>query len=214
MSRKTKKRIKALITGHLGGIERALLDGEKRLAFLDFLDQTARAKRGLYALYDSKGKLYYAGKASDLARRLNQHLKDKYGESWDRMTLFLVSDSANIAELEGLIVATAKPPGNKQKPKIGQDLRKSLQRYLKKDAGIQIAQAIFGQPRAAREDKLSHRITTKKLRGVRQVELARVLGTQQPRIAQLFKTGTIKSYIRAAGKRDAVLLLLQKSPKR
>jgi hypothetical protein len=32
------------------------------------------------------------------------------------MTLFFLSGSAEIAELEGLIVAAAKPPGNKQKP--------------------------------------------------------------------------------------------------
>jgi excinuclease UvrABC nuclease subunit len=68
---------------------------------------------GIYALYDKKGRLYYAGKASDLPRRLNQHLKDRHRDSWDRMTLFLVGDSANVAALEGLLIATAKPPGNK-----------------------------------------------------------------------------------------------------
>src|SRR6266700_5432500 len=123
-SKRTKKStLPSLITGHLDGIKRALLEGEKRPAFLDFLDKEIPAKRGIYALYDEKGRFHYTGKATDLSKRLNQHLKDKHGDSWDRMTLFLVGDSANVSELEGLLIATARPPGNKQKPKIGQDLR-------------------------------------------------------------------------------------------
>ena len=91
--RKKKSTLPSLITGHLDGIKRALLDGEKRPAFLDFLDTEIPAKRGIYALYDEKGRLHYTGKATDLSKRLNQHLKDKHGTSWDRMTLFLVGDS-------------------------------------------------------------------------------------------------------------------------
>src|SRR2546430_14019485 len=115
MKSKNKTSHASLISGHLGGIKRALLEGEKRPAFLLFLTTEILAKRGIYALYDKKGRLYYTGKASDLSKRLNQHLRDKHGESWDRMTLFLVGDSANVSELEGLVVATARPPGIKQK---------------------------------------------------------------------------------------------------
>lgn len=212
MKRKPQKKKKAtlpsLITGHLDGIKRALLDGEKRPAFLDFLDTEIPAKRGIYALYDDeKGRLHYTGKATDLSKRLNQHLKDKHGDSWDRMTLFLVGDSANVSELEGLLIATARPPGNKQKPKIGQDLRKRLRSYLKNDAVLQIDQAIYPE-RQSKRDVLSGRITQKKLRAVSQKNLARVLGTSQPRVSQLFKNGEIRKYILEAGKRDAVLILL------
>src|SRR5688572_11963154 len=66
---------RSLIAGHLRDIKRALLEGEKRSAFLEFLKQNLPAKQGIYALYDKRGRLYYAGKASDLARRLNQHLR-------------------------------------------------------------------------------------------------------------------------------------------
>jgi len=76
-----------LVRSHLSGIKRALLEGEKRLVFLEFLKQT-NDRRGLYTLYDGTGRLYYAGKASDLPRRLDQHLKDRHAESWDEMTLF------------------------------------------------------------------------------------------------------------------------------
>jgi hypothetical protein len=212
MSKRKQKRIPSLIAGHLSGIQRALLEGEKRAAFLEFLNNELPAKQGIYVLYDKRGRLYYSGKASDLPRRLNQHLKDRHGESWDRMTLFHVSDSANVGELEGLVVATARPPGNKQKPKIGTDLRKRLRQYLRRDAVLQIDQAIYPH-REEPKDTLSRRITVKKLRRVSQSRLARVLGISQPRVSQLFRNGAIKRYIREAGKRDAVLLLLQKSSK-
>lgn len=210
MARRKAKAAASLIAGHLTGIKRALLEGEKRASFLDFLARELPAKQGIYSLYDKKGRLYYSGKASDLPRRLNQHLGDRHGESWDRMTLFHVANSANVAELEGLIVATARPPGNKQKPKIGQDLRKKLRQYLRRDAVLQIEQAIYPE-RGHKSDVLARRITTKKLTAVGQARLARVLGISQPRVSQLFKKGKIRKYILEAGKRDAVLLLLQKS---
>lgn len=209
---KKRKRLSSLIARHLAGIKRALLEGEKRPAFLDFLNQHAPNGRGLYALYDKRGRLYYSGKASDLQQRLNQHLNDRHGESWDRMTLFIVNDSANVEELEGVVIATAKPPGNKQKPKIGQDLRKLLRRHLRDDATVQIDQAIYPE-RPQTKDRLFERITTKRLRQVSQSKLATVLGISQPRVSQLMSRGEIRSYIREAGKRDTILSLLQKTEK-
>lgn len=209
MARRKTKGSASLIAGHLSGIKRALLEGEKRASFLDFLDRELPAKQGIYSLYDKKGRLYYSGKASDLPRRLNQHLRDRHGDSWDRMTLFHVANSANVAELEGLVVAAARPPGNKQKPKIGQDLRKKLKQYLRRDAALQIDQAIYPE-RQHTSDSLARRITTKKLTAMGQGRLAKALGISQPRVSQLFRSGKIRSYILEAGKRDAVLLLLHK----
>lgn len=209
-TKRSPKQLKnSLISAHLNGIGRALLEGEKRPAFLAFLEDNAVA-HGIYALYDKKGRLYYSGKASDLATRLNQHLRDHHGESWERMALFLVAKAANVAQLEGLVVAAARPPGNRQKPKIGQDLRKSLRRYLRQDAFQQIDEAVYPH-REPGKGALARRITTKKLRSVSQAKLARTLGITQPRVSQLFKQNAIRKYIREAGKRDAVLLLLQKA---
>lgn len=207
---KRKRKTKPLISGHLRGIKRALLEGEKRASFLEFLHRELPAKQGIYSLYDKKGRLYYSGKASDLARRLNQHLRDKHGDSWDSMTLFHVANSANVAELEGLVVAAARPPGNRQKPKVGQDLRKKLSQFLKQDAFAQINQAIYPLTRSA-NDALSKRITRQKLKSAGQARLAKVLGISQPRVSQLTRNGTIKQFIREAGKRDAVLLLFEKT---
>lgn len=90
------------------------------------------------------------------------------------MTLFLVANTANVAQLEGLVVAAARPPGNKQKPKIGQDLRRTLRQYLRRDAQLQIDNAVYPE-RQSSADPLVRRITTKKLRAVSQERLARVL---------------------------------------
>ena len=108
------------------------------------------------------------------------------------------------------MIAAAEPPGNTQKPRIGQDLRKNLQRYLRRDANDQIADAIYAE-RPDQVDKLAKRITIKKLSRISQSRLARVLGISQPRVSQLIKRKLIRKYIRQAGKRDAVLLLLQKA---
>src|SRR5258706_5630989 len=137
---KRKKRLPSQIVSYLSGISRALLDGDKSSVFLEFLNNID-GKTGLYALYDKKGRLRYVGKASDLPRRLNNHLGDKHADTWNQMSLFFVNKSANVPELEGLIVATAKPPDNIQKPKIGNDIRKSLRKFLKQDAIVQINQA-------------------------------------------------------------------------
>ena len=111
--RRASKKFKTIVASHLNNIKRALLEGEYRLAFLEFLRKQDE-RRGLYALYDNKGRLHYVGKALDLRSRLDKHLVDKHADSWDYMSLFFLNKSVNIAELEGLVVATSKPKGNKQ----------------------------------------------------------------------------------------------------
>lgn len=214
----TRKRRKgkqtSLVISNLRGVKRALLEGEKRPAFMEFLKQTDD-RRGIYALYDGNGRLYYTGKAADLPRRLDQHLKDKHSDSWDQMTLFFLSESANVAELEGLIIAAAKPPGNTQRPRIGTDKRQELRKFLKSDAITQIDEAIYPSKKQSK-DKLSGRITPKKLKAVKQKKLASVLGISQGRVSQLVSAEprnctVLRRYIRDAGRRDSVLLLLQKA---
>jgi len=216
--KKKKTNTTTLVLSHLSGIKRALLEGEKRPAFLEFLRQI-NDRRGLYTLYDDTGRLHYAGKASDLPKRLDQHLSDRHAGSWDEMTLFFLSDSADIAELEGLLVAASHPPGNKQRPRIGSDRRKELKRFLRKDAMEQIDQVVYPHkihpPKEENPDTLSGRITPKKLKAVKQAKLATVLGITPGRISQLVnaepkKYTVLRRYIQEAGRRDSVLLLLQK----
>jgi hypothetical protein len=164
-------------------------------------------------LYDRKGKLYYVGKAIELKRRLNQHLLDRHSDSWHQMTLFFLSDSANVSELEGLLIATAMPPGNRVKPRIGTDIRKTLQTFLRKDALNQIDQVIFPD-KIVKEDKLTGRLTPKKLRSLERKQLASALGISYTRVSQLWNRDkslkTLIRYIKSTGKRDAVLLAFEK----
>ncbi len=211
-NKKTRKRFRALVKSHLGDISRALLEGDKRTAFLEFLKQSDERK-GIYALYNSKGKIYYAGKASDLAKRLNDHLKDKHSNDWDKMTLFFLAKSANIAELEGLLVAGAHPEGNMQKPKIGKDMRQSLRTFLKKDAMRQIDSMVL--PNKPLKDKLSNRITPKQLKKIGQIKIADILGITQGRVSQIInldKKGykILIKYIWEGGHRDKILQLISK----
>jgi hypothetical protein len=211
---KRKKLSEQLVRSHLAGIKRELLEGEKRPAFLEFLAKTD-ARRGLYALYDKRGKLYYAGKAIDLKRRIDQHLKDRHAESWDQMTLFFLSESANVSELEGLLIATVKPPGNKVKPKIGTDIRRSLEKFLKEDAVAQIRQVIYPDM-LVKEDKLSGRLTPKKLKSLERKKLAKALDVSYGRVSQLWNEDkkslkVLLRYIKSTGKRDAVLLAFEKN---
>jgi hypothetical protein len=207
-----KKRVPQLVISHLKEIKRELLDGEKRPVFLEFLKKLNLPK-GLYALYSEKGTTYYVGKASDLKTRLNAHLNDRHANSWTQMSLFFLSSAANVAELEGLLVAGAKPPGNKQKPKIGMDLKKSLRKFLKEDAMSQIDEAIYPEKKE-KEDSLIGRITPKKLKSLGQSRLAKILGISQGRVSQLVKKepnwGALREHIKISGRRDAVLLLMEK----
>lgn len=212
LKKKPQKNLVSFVRSHLAGIKRELLEGEKRPIFLEFLSRTDE-RRGIYALYDRRGKLYYVGKAIELKRRLNQHLLDRHSDSWYQMTLFFLSDSANVSELEGLLIATAMPPGNRVKPRIGTDIRKNLQKFLRQDALNQIDQVIFPD-KVVKEDKLTRRLTPKKLRLLERKKLAAVLGVSYGRVSQLWnRDKTLKTlirYIKSTGKRDAVLLAFEK----
>jgi hypothetical protein len=45
--------------------------------------------------------------------RLNQHLKDHHGQSWDRFSVYLTIGDRHLKELESLILRVVKPSGNK-----------------------------------------------------------------------------------------------------
>ena len=65
-------------------------------------------------------------------------------------------------------------------------------------------------------DTLSGRITPKKLKAISQTRLATALGVSQARVSQLVRAepnnyAVLRRYIQEAGRRDSVLLLLQKA---
>jgi hypothetical protein len=214
-----------LVTSHLEHINRALLEGEKRPIFLEFLKHS-KDRKGIYALYDARGRLYYVGKASDLQRagRLKDHLKDKHAESWDTMSLFFLSESANMDEIEGLLIAvsgtTNESKGNERKRRIGKDLRPELNSHFRVYDDSLRMEMIYPNKKISNEtNNLSKRITPRKLKNqVTQTELAQALGLSQPYVSTMINQdkknySVLLRYIREGGYRDRILLLLDKKSK-
>ncbi len=72
-----------------------------------------RGRNGVYALY-RRDKLYYVGLAKNLRGRLNSHLRDRHGESWDRFSVYLTIGESHLREMESLLLRIARPKGNRQ----------------------------------------------------------------------------------------------------
>ncbi|MBP5296354.1 MAG: GIY-YIG nuclease family protein [Bacteriovoracaceae bacterium] len=80
----------------------------------DQIVEIANGQPGVYALY--KGDhLYYVGKAIDLRRRLEQHLKDQHQGRWNNFSLFITKKKEYISIIETILINVANPPGNKSR---------------------------------------------------------------------------------------------------
>jgi hypothetical protein len=80
----------------------------------DVIRKFVRGRIGIYALYRRRGKLYYAGLASDLRNRLNSHLRDRHKKRWETFSVYLTIGDEHLRELESLILRIVQPPGNEQ----------------------------------------------------------------------------------------------------
>jgi hypothetical protein len=85
--------------------------------FQRIIRQYVRHRHGVYALY-RRGKLQYVGLASNLQRRLQQHLRSKGEDSWDRFSVYLTIGDKHLRELESLILRIVRPSGNQQRGKF------------------------------------------------------------------------------------------------
>ena len=70
---------------------------------------------GVYALYDGDS-LYYVGKSVDLKRRVIQHLKDRHFASWTHFSLYIITRTDFVDEIESLLIRIANPKGNRAVP--------------------------------------------------------------------------------------------------
>ena len=110
-------------------IERISRDAVEK--YRDLFQRYVNHRQGVYVLY-SGDQLYYVGLASNLKSRLNQHLKDHHGRSWDRFSVYFTIGDTHLKELETLILhITGKPQGNKNKGKFKSS--ENLKRTLKRD---------------------------------------------------------------------------------
>ena len=101
---------------------------------------------GIYALYDDN-ELYYVGRASNLKRRINQHLKDRHDSQWTHFSLFLIKRDDYIGDIESLLIRIAEPVGNRVKPR-GRDSKqmvKKLKSLLDKKHRDNVRELIAGR---------------------------------------------------------------------
>lgn len=97
-----------LVTQYLENISRDALESHGGI-----IRRFVGRRTGVYSLY-RKGKLYYAGLASNLRSRLKTHLKDRHKDSWDSFSVYLTIGDHHLRELESLILRVVQPPGNHQ----------------------------------------------------------------------------------------------------
>lgn len=87
----------------------------------DLITSLIGKSSGVYALYD-ENELYYVGRATQLRKRVRQHLKDRHLASWTYFSIYLVKRVDHIGDMESLLIRIANPKGNNVKPK-GRDSR-------------------------------------------------------------------------------------------
>jgi hypothetical protein len=201
-----------LVRKYLPEVSRALLEGESREKFADFLKDHER--NGLYALYKKNGELYYVGRASYLLQRLSAHTSDLHGKKWDKLGIYIIDDKLTLHEVESLLIAVSKPEGNTNRGRLTGDLKKALKASMKAAALDEINASLYPNLEP-KESKKSHRITEKKIedfikdKGV--VRTAEVLGVSQGRVYQLRGEKQLRRWVIAAGKREKLLAAIEKS---
>ncbi len=110
-----RRRYRTFIQRSSGIIKKAELAVQEQL-----LDQNFNGTSGigvLYLLYDDD-QLYYVGKASKQGwRRTLQHHKNRHKKQWNQFVLLGVK-LRYLTVLESLLIAVARPPGNRTIPRI------------------------------------------------------------------------------------------------
>ena len=220
--KKSLKKHSALLRNHLA-VSRAVLEGEKRVSYLQFLKEYEG--KGLYALYMDES-LWYVGKASTLKTRIDNHLSDKHADKWNRFAMYIFADSTTadqIHHLESMLIDIADPPGNERKGKIPGSLQKKLEKFLVKDAKAEIKEMIHGV-KAVKESEpdergVTTRLTPKKIKKYfesssgTQSKIAEALNVTQSYVAQLIKKdpaeyAVLRQFILDRGVKNKVLEII------
>lgn len=121
-------------------------------------------KPGVYALYDEK-ELYYVGRASDLAKRVDQHLKDSHSALWTHFSVYFTKKMQYANDIEAVVISIAQPKGNKVKPKLGKGrkLKDILRKAIKERQKETLRELLDGRKkrRVNSEKKSKHRPSLK-----------------------------------------------------
>lgn len=94
--------------------------------------QLVKGRSGIYALYRNHN-LYYVGLATNLMRRLKQHLRDHHERKWNRFSVYVTGNNDHMKELESLLLRIVNPRGNIRSGKIASsdNLRPKLSKLIK-----------------------------------------------------------------------------------
>lgn len=146
------KRLTGLFTESLENISRNLFRDH-----FEIITQLIEGSSGIYALYD-ENELYYVGRASDLRRRVNQHLKDRHDSQWTHCSLYLIRKVDYIGDIESLLIRIAAPVGNRAKPR-GRDsklLLGKLKKLIRAKHKEELSELISGRTSPKKEKNSQH----------------------------------------------------------
>ena len=146
---KKSKNRSMILTQKLEGISKKIFERYKKKVI-----QYIGSKPGVYALYDEK-ELYYVGRASDLARRVNHHLKDRHSALWTHFSVYFTKKVQYANDIEAVIISIAQPKGNKAKPKLGKErkLKDILRKSIKESHQEELRELGFGKKRKVNSKK-------------------------------------------------------------
>ncbi len=132
--KKMKRSSRPIVIAHLEKVSRGIFDKYQRQ-----ITDMIRGHYGVYALY-RHNKLYYIGLATDLKRRIRQHLGDRHKSNWSHFGLYIFKKEGQIKELESLLLRIADPAGNAVRGKLrgSKDLLPQLKSDVKKQQQIEI----------------------------------------------------------------------------
>ena len=138
-----KRNRSMILTQKLENISKNIFEKYKKIII-----QYIKNKPGVYALYDEK-ELYYIGRASDLAKRVNDHLKDQHSALWTHFSVYFTKKTQYTNDIEAVIVSIAQPKGNKVKPKLGKGtkLKNIIKKAMKESHQKDLRELLSGKKR-------------------------------------------------------------------
>lgn len=147
---------KPLVTQHLENIS-----GKALTEWKDLITSHTKGRQGIYALYRRR-KLYYVGLASNLSKRLKDHLRDRHQGEWDRFSVYLTIGDQHMKELEALILRIIKPSGNKVTGKFAksENLLPTLRREYRAEMRNKEAR-LLGVPKPKKAQKTKPKVVRK-----------------------------------------------------
>ncbi|MDE0119169.1 MAG: GIY-YIG nuclease family protein [Bdellovibrionales bacterium] len=176
-----------ILTQKLEGISKKIFERYKKKVI-----QYIGNKPGVYALYDEK-ELYYVGRASDLAKRVNHHLKDRHSALWTHFSVYFTKKVQYVNDIEAVIISIAQPKGNKVNPRLGKEkkLKDILRKAIKESHQEELRELGLGRKKRVDSKKKNNNRPNLKNYFEKRTPLRKIYKGKTYR-ATLLKSGKIK----------------------